>query len=179
LCFRRLLKFGCGVESELQATEIEMRGRPTLLRLTFSSKALQSPSSPMPFEYCLPILRILGGFLASVILGDLVIRPLNKWMWDYAGAHHPDLKSEKTTTFPPRKGDFTPLLGMVERFLYTAALMLGLWEWIPIWLTAKSVAQWKGDRTRPSDNIWLIGNALSIVFAYIGACIALGVVPKR
>ncbi len=117
--------------------------------------------------------RILLGFTVSIFVGHLIVALANAAMWSHAKKNVPGL-----TVFP-KAGSLTWLLGMVERALYTGAFMLHAWEWVAVWLAAKAVAQWQAEkqRERPSDNIWLIGNALSIVCAFFGAWIALGARP--
>ena len=73
----------------------------------------------------------------------------------------------------------TWLTGMVERGLYTAALILGGFQWIGVWLGIKVIARWQTTEKRPkgSMDIWLIGSGVSLVFGFIGAWMALGQMP--
>ncbi len=77
-------------------------------------------------------------------------------------------------------GSLTLPLGIVERASYTAAFILGTPEWIAVWLAMKVAVGWSAaqERKSPSDNLYLIGNALSIMFGLIGAWIALGQLPS-
>lgn len=75
---------------------------------------------------------------------------------------------------------FTQPLGIIERFLYTAAIIMGLPEWIPIWLGLKVAVSWKrwqDEKQRGTYNIFLIGSALSLIFGFLGVWIALGRLP--
>jgi len=73
---------------------------------------------------------------------------------------------------------------MVERFLYTAALYWGGYQWVGVWLGIKVIARWqatekeeKSRRKAGSLDVWLIGNALSLAFGFGGAWIAVGHAP--
>jgi len=57
--------------------------------------------------------------------------------------------------------------------------MVGVPEWIAVWLAMKVAVSWTrwdaGERA--TYNLFLIGNALSVIFGFIGAWIALGKLP--
>lgn len=73
------------------------------------------------------------------------------------------------------------LVGIFERILYTSAWIVGFKEFIVWWLLAKVGAGWIWQTWRPDAqekqdasaryNIFLIGNALSIMFGGLGALI--------
>src|SRR5438477_6140715 len=116
-----------------------------------------------------PWLRSSIGFLVSVVVGQLALWLLiEKILWPRICAAH-NLPAKRT-------GSLTWLLGMTERFLYTGALIIGAPQWIGIWLAMKVAIGWRTAQKResPSDNLWLIGTALSVVFGFCGAWIALG-----
>ena len=118
--------------------------------------------------------RVLLGFAVSVFGGDIVIRPLVTWMWRWI-AKHGDLPGDLTK----KKGTLSMPLGMLERALYTGALMVGMWQLIAGWFVLKVSAKWKVPYTyRGADNVWLIGSGLSLIFAFIGAWIILGHIPS-
>lgn len=73
----------------------------------------------------------------------------------------------------------TRAIGIIERILYTIALIMGLPQWIGIWLTLKVAVTWKKweGKSRDQYNIFLIGNALSILFGVIGTWVVLGKLP--
>lgn len=64
-------------------------------------------------------------------------------------------------------------IGWVERVLYVTSIQLAKPEFIGIWLTLKIAAQWHRWSRRKDGraifNIFLIGNALSILYAVTGA----------
>jgi heme/copper-type cytochrome/quinol oxidase subunit 4 len=64
------------------------------------------------------------------------------------------------------------LVGILERLLYTGAYQLGSPEFIAVWLAVKVTAAWGrwGEvHGRSIFNNFLIGNALSIIFAVVAA----------
>ena len=122
---------------------------------------------------CLCLWNIILGFFVSTIGGALVLWPLiDKVAWPYIKKHNPEVRDK-----PP--GSLTVSLGIVERASYATALILGVPEWIAVWLAMKVAVGWRASQTRqgPSDNLYLIGNILSIMFGLIGAWIALGELP--
>lgn len=119
------------------------------------------------------IWRAVFGFFVSTIGGTIVLWLLiDKAAWPYISKKH-DIQGKVP-------GSLTLPLGIVERTSYTAALILGAPEWIAVWLAMKVAVGWRAQQERksPSDNLYLIGNALSIMFGLIGACIALGQLPS-
>lgn len=58
----------------------------------------------------------------------------------------------------------------------TTAFILKLPAWIGIYLAMKIAVGWRANQKResPSDNLYLIGTLLSILFGLIGAWIAMG-----
>jgi hypothetical protein len=116
--------------------------------------------------------RVILGFVVSIIGGDLVIYPIVEWyLWPQLQKYH-GVEQKKHT--------FTRQVGLLERALYTVSLFVGAWQWIGVWFVIKAAARWRstsGDTDTPVDNVWLIGNGLSVLFGYIGAYVALGRVP--
>jgi hypothetical protein len=119
------------------------------------------------------IWRIVLGFLVSTFGGAFVLWVLiDKAAWPYLS------KKQNIPGKPP--GVLTLPLGIVERAIYTVALIIGAPEWIAVWLAMKvAVAwrRWQGEE-RATYNVFLIGNALSVIFGLIGAWIALGQLPS-
>ena len=122
--------------------------------------------------------HIVLGFAVSVIGGHLIVWPVLHWcLWPYAGKKHGyDWQSQKAY--------LTPWLGVVERIFYTGALLVGGlrggWQAVGGLLAIKVAVRWQGakkDQLRDSDNIWLIGTGLSVLFGFFGAWIALGYPP--
>jgi hypothetical protein len=117
--------------------------------------------------------RIILGFIVSVVIGDLVIRPLvENYLWPQLHKHH---KVELQTHTLSRQ------VGWLERALYTGAITIGAWEWVGVWLAIKVASRWRSTSGDPGgtpvDNIWLIGTGISIVFGFLGAWIVLGHLP--
>ena len=113
------------------------------------------------------------GFVFSTLGGHFVLWPLiDKFLWPYVSRKH---------NFRAHKFRLSWLVGIIERGLYTGALIAGAREWIGVWLAVKVVARWQTEGEKPpdSDNIWLIGTALSVLFGFLGAWIALGTLPIR
>lgn len=108
---------------------------------------------------------------------------MEKLLWPYTAKKH---------GFEVDLAALTWVVGLIERFTFTAALIIpGAWQWIGVWLAMKVIVRWqsvpsKGEdggegrlpsKKRDSDNIWLIGTALSVLFGFAGAWIALGHLP--
>lgn len=111
--------------------------------------------------------RVTIGFVVSIFVGHAVIWILvEKLLW-------PHIKKGYTS-----EGGITWLTGMVERGLYTLALLAGMPLWIGLWLGVKVTARFQNpdpDReTIGSYDIWLIGSGLSVFFGFLGALIPLG-----
>ena len=121
-----------------------------------------------PLNWC----RFTLGLVFSVVGGQIVLWPLiEKCLYGHRAAKKFEFNLEK-------KSRLSWLVGMIERLLYTGALVFGVKEWIGVWLAIKIAARWqsKGEKEtekQDSDNIWLIGTGLSVLFGWVGACIAL------
>ena len=119
------------------------------------------------------IWRIGFGFFVSTLGGAFVLWLLiDKAAWSYLS------RNQNIRRKPP--GTLTLPLGIVERGLYTVAVIIGAPEWIAVWLAVKVAvawSRWQGEE-RATYNVFLIGNALSVMFGFIGAWIALGHLPS-
>ena len=118
------------------------------------------------------ICQVVLGFLVSTLGGALILWLLIEMAgWSYL--------TKKTQT-ERKHAALTVPLGIVERGLYTASLIIGAPEWIAVWLAAKVAVRWGGwqVKDRGAYNLFLIGNALSITFGLVGAWIALGHFPS-
>jgi len=123
------------------------------------------------------MVRLVAGFAFSILVGHIVLWSLiEKCLWPYVRKHHaPDPDHQKSR--------LSWLVGILERAIYTGALMVpgsGI-QLIAGFLAVKVAARWHGS-TGPrasvdSDNIWIIGTWLSVLFGALGAWIALGHVP--
>lgn len=120
-----------------------------------------------------PYWRAILGFAVSMIGGDIVIRPLMGRMWLFL-REHSGVPTDRST----RYGALSLPLGILERGLYTGALMIGAWQIVGAWLVLKTAAKWKETtKYKGADNAWLIGNLLSLLFGFFGAWIALWRLP--
>ena len=118
------------------------------------------------------IWQVILGFLVSTVGGALALWLLiEKLGWNHLKKYGIERKPS---------GTLTGILGIVERLLYTTSLMIGVPQWIAVWLALKVAvawSRWQEKETRGLYNLFLIGNALSLIFGFIGAWIALGSAP--
>ncbi len=122
-------------------------------------------------------LRVIAGFAFSILLGHIVLWSLiEKCLWPYVRRNHPPDADH-------HKSRLSWLVGILERAIYTGALMMpgsGI-QLIAGFLAVKVAARWHGSSgpraTVDSDNIWIIGTWLSVLFGALGAWIALGHLP--
>jgi len=114
------------------------------------------------------------GYLFAVVIAHLPISWVVDQMWECIGWTKKTSNSIRPEYWQPG------VLGCVERFLYAASFQLGKPEFIGVWLALKVAGQWKrwGEDQeyegrliagRAIYNIFLIGNALSVSYAVIGA----------
>jgi hypothetical protein len=69
--------------------------------------------------------------------------------------------------------------GIVERLLYTTVFIINQPAFVAVWLALKVASQWKrwDGEERGTYNVFLMGNAFSLIIAYLGAWIVLGRIP--
>ncbi|HEX9201707.1 MAG TPA: hypothetical protein VF865_19270 [Acidobacteriaceae bacterium] len=123
------------------------------------------------------VLRVIAGFAFSILAGHIVLWSLiERCLWPYVRKNHPPDPDH-------HKSRLSWMVGVLERTIYTGALMLpgsGI-QLIAGFLAVKVAARWhssSGSRaTADSDNIWIIGTWLSVLFGVVGAWIALGHIP--
>jgi hypothetical protein len=121
--------------------------------------------------------RLIAGFGFSIVVGHLALWSLiEKTLWPYVQKHHPPDPNH-------HKARLSWLVGVLERTIYTGAFILpgsGI-QLVAGFLALKVASRWhssSGPRsTVDSDNIWMIGTCLSVLFGLVGAWIALGHVP--
>lgn len=114
---------------------------------------------------------IIIGYLTSTLGGALVLWFLiDKIAWGYLGKKGIQKKPPGVLSLPT---------GIVERFLYTTVFIINQPAFVAVWLALKVASQWKrwGGEDRGTYSVFLIGNALSLIMAYLGAWVALGNVP--
>lgn len=123
------------------------------------------------------VLRVIAGFAFSIGVGHLALWSLiEKTLWPYVRKYHPPDPDH-------HKSRLSWLVGIVERSIYTGALMvpgIGI-QMVAGFLALKVASRWhssSGPRsTVDSDNIWIIGTCISVLFGVAGAWIALGHMP--
>jgi len=116
-------------------------------------------------------IAIIIGYLISTLGGALVLWFLiDKIAWGYLNKKGIQGKAPGTMTLP---------MGIVERFLYTTVFIVNQPAFVAVWLALKVAAQWKRweGEERGTYSVFLIGSALSLIIAYLGAWVALGHVP--
>jgi hypothetical protein len=115
------------------------------------------------------------GFTFSILVGHLAIRYAARRMW-IAVDLNPDAPPKRPSPWQPQAQ------GLVERTLYTAAILTGNGGFIAVWLAVKTAAQWKSwgedqdgstrKRTVTGREVYvnfILGAGLSIGFAAVGA----------
>ena len=111
---------------------------------------------------------VLGYFVSTVVGGVLLWIIIDKYLWGYISKEHNIEKKSSAT--------FSVPLGICERLLYTTAFLIGAHQWVGVWLAIKVAVQWHrwSHAQRGIDNIFLIGNSISILVSVAGASIAVG-----
>jgi hypothetical protein len=128
-------------------------------------------------------LRLTLGLAFSVGGGWLVIPKILDWLWDREMGERPVVMyfrgyaAEAATKGKVSRRGLSWATGIVESLLYTCAILVNAWQWIGIWLVVKAAVRWQsGEKNKPDANIhlWLVGSGISVLFGYLGACIACG-----
>ena len=119
----------------------------------------------------LVVLRYLGGYVFSMVVGAAVLFPVWKRMWQY-------VKGGDAKCDLQQKDWLAIIQGVTERALYTTCIVLHRPEGIAVWLAFKAIQRVRvreqSDTTHiPGTAIYLTGNALSVAFGAAGAWIAL------
>ncbi len=113
------------------------------------------------------------GYGFSVFAEAILVKSLVETLWDCIA---PNSSGNPQIRPHPWQGD---TLARIEGVLYVGFLQLGLGVLIGVWLVLKVAGQWKrwmddGDeKTQRPDgrcvfNIFLIGNALSVLYSFVG-----------
>lgn len=120
---------------------------------------------------------ILGYLLVGGV-ADILLIKYQLWVW--RRSEESDRKINNKTTFDAKKREpFSWLprrVGIIERFLYTSAIIFNQLALIGIWLALKIIGEWNDKYSRPPQeevgrvrvNIFLVGNGLSLVFGILG-----------
>jgi len=113
-------------------------------------------------EWILGIVGVIIAYGFAVLVGHWMIRSVMRELRE--GCENKD----RDPTSPPGRSH-SAAIGCVERALYVTALLMGLPQFIGLWLIIKTAAQWhKWKDNRWVFNLFLIGNGLSIGFAGAG-----------
>jgi hypothetical protein len=113
------------------------------------------------------------GYGFSVFAEAILVKSLVETLWDCIAPQSSDGSQNRPQLW---QGD---TLARIEGVLYVALLQLGLGNLIGVWLGLKVAGQWKrwmddGDeKTQRPDgrsvfNVFLIGNALSVLYSFVG-----------
>jgi len=117
------------------------------------------------------VTRIIGGYAISMLGGAIALwLTVDKLTWGYL----------KKKGIPGKKaGILTAPVGVVERLLYTTSFLVNQPGFVAVWLALKVASQWKRweGEDRATYNVFLIGNGLSMIMAYLGAWVATGDIP--
>lgn len=117
--------------------------------------------------------QVIGYFFA-VVIGDLLIKLVVDRLWECIRPKQlDDPQKYRPDKWQPR------LVGVIERVLYVATLQFGKGEFIGFWLALKVAGQWTrwskepqtGEKIPHGRSIYqnfLIGNALSVLYAFVG-----------
>ena len=113
----------------------------------------------------------LAGFIYAVVLSSYPIRCLLRELYKAV-----EKERSQSTGGGGKPHWMSAIVGHVETTLYFSAVLLGKWQFIPVWLGLKVVITWKGSigRSQNTDErqylgIFFIGNGCSLAFAVIGA----------
>lgn len=116
----------------------------------------------MPDEYVFFSLETLFGYLTSILMGHIVIRPTMKRVFKKTGLQQ-HLDSIGLAGW----------VGIFERLIYTTAIIVDGKEIIAAWLALKAIAEFKSpDRELIGYYSFLLGNGLSLFFGIGGGILA-------
>ena len=144
-------------------------------------------------EYVYEVLAFVAGYGVSIGLGSLftswIVEKLRE-EYDYKREEKgedqeskpKDKKKESKGKERPWKTKRLPqFTGILDRTLYTTALLMGFKEFIPVWLLVKVARGWQVPRRVKKGpvplrdvaryNIFFIGNGLCVIFGVAGALI--------
>lgn len=151
-------------------------------------------------NYVYVVLAFVAGYGVSIGLGSLftswIVEKLHE-EYDYKRQEKgedqeskpKDKKKESKGKERPWKTKRLPqFTGILDRTLYTTALLMGFKEFIPVWLLVKVARGWHVPSEPEKDpvprrnvaryNIFFIGNALCVIFAILGALIIMWLCRK-
>ena len=115
------------------------------------------------------VLLWIIGFWISLIVGHYVCNYIvDKELWPSFIKDYPDEKVNY-----PKGRDIVRWLGRCELLMFTIAFIINWPQWIAVWIGVKTSVHWAGwkNDTGRTFNIFLIGNAINIIFSFLGAMI--------
>ena len=108
------------------------------------------------------------GYGFSLVVGHYIVKLNVDSLWKKIGSGDTIIRHPWHPAF----------IGMIERVMYTSCVLLGWQNFIAVWLALKAVPQWrlwtegiKDLQGRAIFNIFLIGNALSVIYGVAGGLI--------
>jgi hypothetical protein len=110
----------------------------------------------------------IGYFVAVIVAAPLIKQVVDRlYETPVVGRSHETIGGERAYAW------MAVGVGLVERLLYVAALQIGKGEFIGVWLALKAAGQWEVWReptpeARATYQIFLIGSALSVLYAGVG-----------
>jgi len=115
--------------------------------------------------------NITTGIYTSVFVGNFINFLINKIMW---------MDLPKEVREHKDKYSFVNLLGILELLLYILAIKSAQYSLIIFWIGTKIAVTWKSFSKESqggmsSHHIFLIGNVLNILWAFLGAILCFGV----
>jgi hypothetical protein len=102
---------------------------------------------------------IILGYLVSILGGRFIVGNIVETLW--RKYMPPEFKTK-------RNGSLVAILGYIENFLFTTAILINIKEFIAVWLALKIVGEWSQTKTetdRPLYYIFMIGNGLSLIIS--------------
>ena len=119
------------------------------------------------------LLVILIGYVICSLVGHCLTKSISNKLKKLADEIA--FKKDGKHIFRVKYDNFSWLLGICERILYTTAIAFGFETFIIYWLVAKVGAAWvyaqNEEHTTLDYNRFMIGNALSIIFGGLGGLI--------
>lgn len=102
------------------------------------------------------VMLYCGAYAASIGIGCLTIGPI---VHRLSRRYYPDVTWDM---YLPR------IVGALEQFMYITCYLLRHPEFIAVWLAIKLAGEWRqteGANLHPLYNIFLVGNALSLIYS--------------
>lgn len=108
------------------------------------------------------LFRYVLGFCFSTIVAHFLIKMNVMALWKTVD---PDSYQDSGWV------TLSTIQGIVERVLYTSAMLAAQPAFIALWVALKVASQWESWKNKPGYNAFLVGTGLSILFGVSGAVI--------